>query len=273
MHWDKDHLSTEGRPDLEQLEPPPADPDPEFGQLPFAPIYVLNKEEDHSYARKYFYSAPFMQADREREKQRNLSLVLPRNISPTKWDRYEQRFITEPIPGMVRAIPGIPIVHFIDGKPDQPVTFACVHTLDSLKPYKEFNEIEQCAVELAQLTFGVPAKEGSPRRPGVFELEGMSTNLRSKKVSSKDAVPGDGSYNLASTHGEGEGAGSFFPAVQTRTPEAEEIIARILVILHRLFRLIMPLSISKFEWSIITKIGESIQGLECHQSIRRCREA
>ncbi|KAJ7032325.1 hypothetical protein C8F04DRAFT_1262078 [Mycena alexandri] len=45
------------------------------------------------------------------------------------------------------------------------------------------------------------------------------------------------------------------PAVQTNTPEAAEILAAIRVICNRLYHLIMPLSISHFEWSMMEFCG------------------
>ncbi|KAJ6591964.1 hypothetical protein B0H10DRAFT_1960641 [Mycena sp. CBHHK59/15] len=41
------------------------------------------------------------------------------------------------------------------------------------------------------------------------------------------------------------------PAVQTNTPEAAAIIKEVLQILHRLYRLIMPLCVSRFEWDML----------------------
>jgi hypothetical protein len=63
-------------------------------------------------------------------------------------------------------------------------------------------------------------------------------------------VPGDGLFNLASTLGEGEGAGTVFPAAQSRTAEAKQVIRDLLQLLHKLYRLIMPLCVSNFEWTM-----------------------
>ncbi|KAF8198837.1 hypothetical protein K438DRAFT_694634 [Mycena galopus ATCC 62051] len=77
----------------------------------------------------------------------------------------------------------------------------------------------------------------------------MKTNLRSKHVD-PNVPAGDGSFNIASTHGEGEGFGHFGPAVQTDAKEAAPIKS-ILQILHRLYQLVMPLCISRFEWEFM----------------------
>ncbi|KAJ6600071.1 hypothetical protein B0H10DRAFT_2231094 [Mycena sp. CBHHK59/15] len=76
-------------------------------------------------------------------------------------------------------------------------------------------------------------------------------NLRSKHVNLSKLGDGNGSFNIASTRGEGEGYGMFMPAVQTNVPQAAKIIKEVLEILHKLYRLIMPLCISRFEWDMI----------------------
>ncbi|KAF8189508.1 hypothetical protein K438DRAFT_947546 [Mycena galopus ATCC 62051] len=81
----------------------------------------------------------------------------------------------------------------------------------------------------------------------------MKTNLCSKHVD-PNAPAGDGSFNIASTHGEGKGFGHFGPAVQTDAKEAAPIKS-ILQILHRLYRLVMPLCISRFEWEFMELNG------------------
>ncbi|KAJ7440579.1 hypothetical protein FB451DRAFT_1415077 [Mycena latifolia] len=103
------------------------------------------------------------------------------------------------------------------------------------------------------LIWGIAKTDTDPGVPGIFELTGMHENLRSKPtaVDLNQMVAGDGSYNLASTHGEGEGHGAFMPAVQTNTPQATVIIKEVLQILHQLYRLIMPLCMSRFEWDMM----------------------
>ncbi|KAJ6610119.1 hypothetical protein B0H10DRAFT_2225397 [Mycena sp. CBHHK59/15] len=101
------------------------------------------------------------------------------------------------------------------------------------------------------LTWGIAKTDTHPGIPGIFELPGMQKNLHSKNVDLSKLTPGDGSYSLASTRGEGEGHGIFMPAVQTNTPEAAAIIKEVLQILHKLYHLIMPLCISRFEWDML----------------------
>jgi hypothetical protein len=106
-----------------------------------------------------------------------------------------------------------------------------------------------------ELTWGREETDSDPGAPGIFALPGMQRNLRSKNVDDSKCVPGDGLFNLASTHGEGEGYGHFSPAVQTNTPQAAAMIKEVLQILHQLYRLIMPLCISRFEWDMMELHG------------------
>ncbi|KAJ6546385.1 hypothetical protein DFH09DRAFT_1506854 [Mycena vulgaris] len=85
----------------------------------------------------------------------------------------------------------------------------------------------------------------------IFDLDGMQRNLYSKHVNLSKLGDGNRSFNIASTRGEGEGHGMFMPAVQTNVPQAAKIIKEVLEILHKLYRLIMPLCISRFEWDMI----------------------
>ncbi|KAJ7489500.1 hypothetical protein FB451DRAFT_1390643 [Mycena latifolia] len=101
------------------------------------------------------------------------------------------------------------------------------------------------------LIWGVQETETQLGVPGIFELPEMQRNLHSKHINLTKLAQGDSSFNLASTHGEGEGHSVFMPAVQTNTPEAAEIIKEVLRILHELYHLIMPLCVSCFEWDMM----------------------
>lgn len=184
-----------------------------------------------------------------------LNIRMPPNITPSGFNLQTRSFVHEPIPGMVRLPLGIPLVHHINGDPKRAVTAVCAHSLDTLMEYEEGPEIHALVPRLMELAWGKDAEGNIPAVPGIFELDGMRTNLRSKHVDLTKLAKGDGSYNLASTHGEGEGHGHFAPAVQTNTPEAASIIKEVLQILHRLYRLIMPLCISRFEWEMMEFAG------------------
>ncbi|KAJ7197472.1 hypothetical protein GGX14DRAFT_402705 [Mycena pura] len=248
--WSPETISSLGKPELNELVPAPSVPDPVFGQYPKASTYVLNSEPDHSYRRGYRYAAPFHTVDRDIERERMLNIQVPPNTRPSRYNMRTQKFVSDPIPGMVKLPMGIPLVHHVNGDSNRAVTFVCGHTLESLKQFDEGSKVEELMPRLLQLTWGTSQTDSAPATPGIFELPGMQHNLRSKGIR-PDAVPGDGSYNLASTHGEGEGPGIFMPAVQTTIPPAGEHIKELLQILHKLYRYIMPLSLSRVEWDMI----------------------
>ncbi|KAJ7603665.1 hypothetical protein DFH06DRAFT_1350016 [Mycena polygramma] len=249
--WPADRLSRAGKPEADVLIPAPPAPRPVFGCYPQAPEYVLNAELDRSYRRGWRYAAPFHTFNRAQDKQNMLEIQMPPNISPTYFDQDTCSFVADPIPGMVRLPLGIPLVHHIDGNPKHAVTAVCAHSMQTLSEYPEAKEIQQLVPRLIQLTWGTSDSGDNPGVPGIFELDGMQRNLRSKHVDPDKLAPGDGSFNLASTHGEGEGHGHFAPAVQTNTPAAAAIIKEVLQIIHRLYRLIMPLCVSRFEWDMM----------------------
>ncbi|KAJ7209326.1 hypothetical protein GGX14DRAFT_453426, partial [Mycena pura] len=249
--WPEELISKLGKPDAEQLVPAPPGSQPPVGQYPQAPVYKLNLTLDRSYRRGYLYAAPFLTADKAIERERMLNILVPPNICPARYDLDSAKFIADPIPGMVKLPLGIPLVHHVDGDPNRAVTVVCAHTLESLMQYEEGGQVQELVARLLQLTWGTNPTESEPGIPGIFELEGMQTNLRSKKAHCTGTLPGDGSFNLASTHGEGEGYGSFMPAVQTNTPQATRSIAEILQILHKCYRLIMPLCVSRREWEMM----------------------
>ncbi|KAJ7107452.1 hypothetical protein C8R44DRAFT_885465 [Mycena epipterygia] len=249
--WPEESISKAGKPDADKLVPAPAAPPPVAGTYPQAPEYHLNSEPDHSYRRGWRYAAPFFTKDRQIEHERMLNVQMPPNVRPTSFDLSTRSFRADPIPGMVKLPLGIPLVHHLNSDPKQSVTIACAHTLETLMQYEEGPKVQALVRRLMDLTWGVARSETHPGVPGIFELPGMKRNLRSKHVNLSKLQAGDGSYNLASTRGEGEGNGVFMPAVQTNTPEAAAIIKEVLQILHELYRLIMPLCISRFEWDMI----------------------
>ncbi|KAJ7780779.1 hypothetical protein DFH07DRAFT_949993 [Mycena maculata] len=249
--WPANSISKRGKPELDQLIPAPAAPKPEVGCYPQAPIYTLSLEPDHSYRCGWAYSAPYFTENRAIELDRMLKIRIPPHVLPTHFNKRTRTFRCADIPGMVKLPMGIPLVHHIDGDPKQAVTVVCAHTLETLMDYEEGPKVKALIPRLMELTWGVAATDTDPGVKGIFELDGMQRNLRSKHVNLSNLVDGDGSFNIASTRGEGEGHGMFMPAVQTNTPQAAKIIKEVLEILHKLYRLIMPLCISRLEWDMI----------------------
>ncbi|KAJ7433203.1 hypothetical protein B0H11DRAFT_771429 [Mycena galericulata] len=263
FHWPSETISKLGKPEVDQLIPAPAAPPPVAGLYPDAPVYTLNAALDHSYRRGWIYSAPYYTSDRAIERDRMLQIQIPPNVRPARFDTRTRSFRCDPIPGMVRLPMGIPLVHHINGDPKRAVTAVCGHTLDSLMQYDEGEKVRALIPRLMTLTWGIAKTDTDPGLPGVFELDGMQRNLRSKFINLSNPVEGDGSFNLASTHGEGEGHGAFMPAVQTNTPQAAATIKELLQILHQLYRLIMPLCVSRFEWDMIEFNGRANNVVAC----------
>ncbi|KAF8130953.1 hypothetical protein K438DRAFT_2032069 [Mycena galopus ATCC 62051] len=251
--WPEDSMSKEGKLVHDKLEPVPAIQSESIGYFPQAPVYMLNSTRDPSYRRGWRYAAPFHTSKREQQKQNMLNIRMPPNITPTHFDQSTRLFVAQLIPGMVRAPLGIPLVHHVDGDAKQAVMVVCVHTLETMQQYAQGPEIHDLAHQLLDLTWGHDAAGDRPFQYGISEIPGMKTNLRSKYVD-PNAPVGDGSFNIASTHGEGEGFGHFGPAVQTDAKEVAPIKS-ILQILHRLYRLVMPLCISRFEWEFMELNG------------------
>ncbi|KAJ7080897.1 hypothetical protein B0H15DRAFT_953250 [Mycena belliarum] len=75
---------------------------------------------------------------------------------------------------------GIPLVHHVNKDPNRAVTAVFSHTLDSLMQYEEGEKVKALIPRLMTLTWGVEKTDTDPGVPGIFELEGMQRNLRSK---------------------------------------------------------------------------------------------
>ncbi|KAK7027802.1 hypothetical protein R3P38DRAFT_3190887 [Favolaschia claudopus] len=182
-------------------------------------------------------------------RSRLLQTKTPPNVIPRLDDG---KIVVDPISGMIRMPGSVPFVQHIEGRPDEVVTMACAHTLDSIREaYPDIaDDLEDLSLRLRDATFGCEAKAGHPAMKPIYTLHGLKRNDRS--VDARDLPPGsfDGSYNLATTKGEGEGAGVVMPAVQASTAEAAERIGEVLRLLHAIQRYIIPRSISKSEHAV-----------------------
>ena len=228
--------------------PDPASP-PEGEYYPLAPQSGYKLVADARYKRGYVYTADYnVSEDNVKAHGKYLECIAtPPNIEP---NLIGCSFVPSPIPGMVQMIPGIPFAFAYNGNHDRLHTVGCVQTLQSLSQYSDYPEILQESVKLAKLTWGCPAHGNTPEIAPVYELPGMKENDRSAKRTDFHEHSSDGSFNLANTVMKGEGLGTFLPAVQANTPTAMSQIATILSTLHKLFRLITPKCLSKFEQEI-----------------------
>ncbi|KAJ7103979.1 hypothetical protein B0H15DRAFT_749873, partial [Mycena belliarum] len=142
----------------------------------------------------------------------------------------------------------VPFIQRIDGDPLNTVTCAIAHTSASLDIFGIRQQVETLENQLYLLAFGSnPAREDQPSIRALCSL-GLKPNNRSAKNIGKESR--NGSSSLGPTVGKGEGRGVFLPAVQTATPEARHLIGDALKIIYELQQLIMPCSLSKFEYEM-----------------------
>jgi hypothetical protein len=240
------------------LAPPPAEtqltapnpvPPPDGDYYPLAPHSGYQLVADARYQRGYVYIADYNISE-ENVKAHGKSLekiATPPNVEP---NLIGGSFVASPIPGMVQMIPGIPFAFAHHGDRDRLHTVGCAQTLESLSHYPDYPDILRESVKLAKLTWGCPAHGETPNIVPIYELPGMKENDRSAKRTDFHEHAHDGSYNLASTVMKGEGLGTFLPAVQANTPTAMSQIATVLTVLNKLYRLITPKCLSKFEQEI-----------------------
>jgi hypothetical protein len=241
------------------LSPPaPAIP-PEGRTYPTSPIWTLHK--DTHFMARYVYTAPYKLSTKPSHCERLLVTNTPLNTVPSIVNGHYKAF---DIPGMVRMVAGVPYVYHLDGDPDRVHTVACLHTLESLQHHPSGSEISHLSVRLMKLSFGCSANGNNPETPRLTS-HNLKKNDHSKNSTSTTST--NGSYSLASTVLKGEGHGTVLPAVQVNMQAAQAQLGAVLTCLHRLRRLLIPLSVSKFEheiWDFYSEINNvvSFGGLE-----------
>jgi len=162
------------------------------------------------------------------------------------------RFEPKPIACALKAEPGLSICHTVDGNPDSIITVFGCQTLDSLQKLLKpdvYRLVEEHSVDLACVTWGCPDTPNRSGQQPFYLIKGLKRNDRS----AKNLPPGchDGSYNLASTVGKGEGQGCVQPAVQVDTPEGRAQISEILGHLAFLGDIVLQSVLSRFEYEIL----------------------
>jgi hypothetical protein len=241
--WPAGQYSTASEPEAGVLVPPPSiNPPPGSGHLyPKASPYELTP--DRRYCRGHVYISDIDVSMKDAVKDAMLRTITPPGIEP----RVEgDRFIVDPIPGMVSMPFGVPFVNRLDGSDERTITIACVHTVESMGQYACGPEVERLAKEFLELAFGSPATSDQPSAPAIYDL-----NLKHNDRSSKSLPdPRNGSSSLAVTKIEGDGRGTVAPAVQVEHPR----IRSLLHVCYELYQHIMPASISRFEWDMINWI-------------------
>jgi len=242
---EEDLLPADSYPARGELSPPSPLPAREGRSHPQSPDWSYT--EDHRYCSRFVYSSTYRLAHLQQHRERLLITDTPPNIFPSHVDG---RYVSHPVPGMVKMVPGIPFVYYIDGNSDAAYTVACLQTLESLQPYPCFPEVLDLSIQLAKLGWGCKAHDKTPDITRLSRIPGLKRNDRSVNVP-RDSSSTDGSYSLANTVLKGDGQGTVLPAVQVDTVEARAQIGSVLKVLHDLYRHIMPLCISKFEFEII----------------------
>jgi hypothetical protein len=178
--------------------------------------------------------------------ERMMRITMPPNVGPQEFSDGE--YIFEPVPAMVKMPTGVSFVDFIGGDTNKPVTYACLHTMDSLAQYAEAPKIQRLVDKLLPVAWGCPPHIDMPAKRPIFEMDGLKRNDRSAKPTNPES--NDGSYNLASTIMQGNGVGIAQPAVQSVTDETVEAVEDMTGIFNQLYRLIVPTCVSKEEWDV-----------------------
>ncbi|KAJ6494123.1 hypothetical protein C8R47DRAFT_398636 [Mycena vitilis] len=245
FQWAQAEYATCGPDDLlDHLIPPPCPPAPDGYSYPLAPP-KFSLVPDHRYRRGFAYFSNFRLADKTLLRQRLLCTINPPNIEPKLCG---QDYIAEPLAGMIQMPLSVPFIQRLDGDPLNTVTCAVAHSSASLEMFGIKPEVQKLEQQLYTLAFGSnPRRTDQPSIRALCSL-GLKPNDRSAKNLGKDSRTG--SSSLGATVGKGEGRGVFLPAVQTATPEASLLIGDALKIIHKLQQLIMPCSLSKFEYEM-----------------------
>jgi hypothetical protein len=237
-------MSAYGKPEVEHLCPPPKATPPDGLLYPEALDFHLNECRDNRWRRGFYYMSEHNPSDSDAIYERMMHTTMPPNVGPREFSG--DRYIFDDVPDMVKMPTGIPFVDFIGGDRNKPVTYACVHTMDSLAQYAEAPKIQRLVDRLLPIVWGCPTHGDIPARHPIFEIDGLKQNDRSAKSNNPES--NDGSYNLASTILQGNGVGIAQPAVQS--DEAVRDIKDMTPIFSELYRYIVPTCVSKEEWDV-----------------------
>lgn len=228
------------------LTPPPPTTNPPAGRtFPQAQSYQLKR--DSRFLRGYRYATPFRPHEKEFLRDKLLHVNAPPEVNP-QWIEGEIRWA--PLPAMIQMIPGVPFTHDMPDS-DMVLTIGCLHTPESIQQYgEEGAKVLAHLEDLRKITFGSKAspENGQLEVKPIYAIPFLKRNERSGTSSLGDY---DGSYSLASTVGEGNGAGCFMPAMQNDTASARQVIGSALHHLHAIWRILFSRSVSKMEHDLI----------------------
>lgn len=242
FNWPKDKLAKMTKTPSAILKPAPPVKPPPGVFYPLAQEYSLTRTT--AYRAGFVYLSDFRSKDKRQLHDNMLSMQTPPQASPRLVDGY---FLADPIPGMVQAVPGLPLANTIDGNLNKIVTVCCVHTLESMDAYEEGKKVREWSKELERYTWG---KRGT-------ELDGSEVvplyafPLKANIHSGPSSAGYDSSYSLASTKGEGEGMGVGIPAYQMLSDVQKVSCAAVLKLIARIQTVVMSCSLSRFELEMI----------------------
>ncbi|KAL0579481.1 hypothetical protein V5O48_002523 [Marasmius crinis-equi] len=249
-------------PDIlpEILKPPPiSHPPPTVNHVyPQSPIWY--RTSDPGYALGACYTTSISTDTKGEDRIHQLSVAMPKEAD-VQWNG--ERYVYPPeVGGCITPPASMPLrldIH-CGRRFSGSATFACYHTRESLASLHPsvWAEVEPLAKALETEVFGRFANpDGLPDILPFYAHENLKQNDRSSKygqrtnVSSGESKTFDGSYSLTITVEQGHGQGTIKPISQLGTDAFRDQLHRIVSILKQLYQLLVPLSVSAFEWEII----------------------
>lgn len=242
----------------ETLLPPPCEIPPTGYCYPESPTWT--KVIDDSYAAGLCYAASVSSSFEtiQRARAQQMSIAVPPGVDPV-WNQSQKEYIYGDVPGCVTPPGSVPLRLDVDGLHNGSVTYAASHTPKSLgKLYPEqWAEVKPLCLRLQKLVFGVrPSTVDDEAILPIYAHEGLKRNNRSAEAGTKVEVLNgkhtsyNGSYSLTITVNQGLGVGTIKPVSQVATEAFRKQLLEIVQIIQKLYQVIVPLSISKFEWEM-----------------------
>ncbi|KAL0565027.1 hypothetical protein V5O48_017005 [Marasmius crinis-equi] len=222
------------------------------------------RKENRRWRRGYFYSTyvSTRQEDKSRESDRLYKIATPPGVCPTGYDAGTKRWIMEPVDGMIEMPAGIPFVAQLrgftadTGEDGRFLTTVCLQTLESIEELYplESSVVREYVEEVQAITWG-----NRTTKP-LFMMDGRKLNNRSGAPSENSA---DGSSSHGPTVEEEVGAGFVVPASQGSSDFALIQQMKLLTRLSALYRLIVPMCVSKLEWDVWLARAQDVNAICC----------
>ncbi|KAL0574434.1 hypothetical protein V5O48_007520 [Marasmius crinis-equi] len=243
------------------LEPPPISaPPPTVNHVyPQSPVWY--RTSDPGYALGTCYSTNVSADNIREERARQLSVAVPYGID-VEWNGRDFTYRNE-VGGCVTPPPSVPLrIDIHQGNRwSGSATFACYHTPESLADLHPsvWAQVQPLFKALETEVFGRFADpNGLPDVRPFFSHENLKQNDRSSSagqrtnVASGETQTYDGSYSLTITVEQGHENGTVKPISQLGTDSFRNQLHTIVSILKQLYKLLVPLSVSEFEWEMIS---------------------